>query len=165
VEKKLTSQQAQEVRQKLKTGIAFIDIEKDYHISATLISNINHGLRYKDEKEQYPLFKYYKEDADYDELIDLLLNSDLSLKEISIRLNMGYSTVKKINEGRLRPGLYPQYPIRKTKEQKVKNELLNTNHSIKEIIQKIGCTEKMINNINNGITYRDESLTYPLRHL
>jgi len=76
------------------------------------VSSINQGVYFRDDNETYPLFKYYKEDADYDELLDLLLNSPLTLFDIAKQLNLGYSTVKKINQGTLRHGLYPTYPIR-----------------------------------------------------
>lgn len=74
---------------------------------------INSGACFYDENETYPLFKYYKDNSDYDELIDLLENSTFSLSKIAKILGIGHSTVKKINEGVLRKGLYPTYPIRK----------------------------------------------------
>lgn len=84
-----------------------------FEISNTLLSNINIGLRYKQENETYPIRKNYKEKEDYEELIDLLLNSRLSFKKIAEKLEMAESTVKKINYGTLVPGLSKSYPIRK----------------------------------------------------
>jgi DNA invertase Pin-like site-specific DNA recombinase len=88
-------------------------MEKKYNISSSFISSINNGIYFKDDNEIYPLYKYYKFNEDYDELIDLLLNSPYSLSKIAEILGIGYSTVKKINEGKMRKGLYPTYPIRK----------------------------------------------------
>ena len=109
----LTNDQLQEIKQDIKNGTPYLDIEKKYNISSSFISNINNGIYFVDNNEKYPLYKYYKSDEDYDELIDLLLNSTYSLNKIAEILEIGYSTVKKINEGKLRKGLYPTYPIRK----------------------------------------------------
>lgn len=99
--------------------------------------------------------KYYKNEADYDELIDLLLNSNLSLKKISEQLGIGYSTVKKINAGTLRPGLYPTYPIRKLsvyeqRANKIKDFLLNSNFSKTEISEILQVDLETIRRINIG---------------
>ena len=77
---------------------------------------------------------------DYDELINLLLYSDLSYKAIAQRLGIGESTVKKINYGTLRKGLYPSYPIRKKtplqiRAEKIQSLLLTTNLTKKQIAQ------------------------------
>lgn len=109
----LSNEQLQNIKQDIKNGISYFDIERKYNISTAFISSINHGVYFKDDNENYPLYKYYKKNEDYDELIDLLLNSTYSLSKIAEILNIGYSTVKKINEGKLRKGLYPTYPIRK----------------------------------------------------
>lgn len=104
-------------------------------------------------------------DEDYDELIDLLINSDLSLTAIAKRLNMGYSTVKKINAGTLRPGLYPNYPIRKSNNRadKIKQLLTNTSFSMQEIADNCNCNVETVRRINIGKTFHDDNITYPLR--
>lgn len=157
-----------QVKEDIINGVSYYDIENKYNISATFISSINHGTYFKDDDKQYPLYKYYKDDEEYDELIDLLINSDLSLKEIADRLNLGYSTVKKINAGTLRHGLYPSYPIRKHIYPKaIKTiELLKTSeYSFKEIAQIIGCSEETVRRINLGETHRQKDQEYPLRNL
>lgn len=63
------------------------------------MSSLNHGYYLREDNEEYPLCKYYKEDKDYDELIELLVHSNLPLSDIAKQLEMGYSTVKKINAG------------------------------------------------------------------
>lgn len=156
----------QNIKTDIKSGISFLEIEKKYRISAGTISSINHGIRYYEEEENYPLRKYYKEDEEYDELINLLINSNLSLAEIARQLNMGYSTVKKINSGRLRNGLYPTYPIRKTnRSDRIKNYLINSNKTIHEIAQLMNCSEETVKRINKGETFKDSSITYPIRNL
>lgn len=164
----LTEEQLQQLKKEIKQGISYYDLETKYNISASFISSINHGTYYCDEKEKYPLFQYYKNDEDYDELIELLVNSDLTLKQIAERLNLGYSTVKKINSGTLRKDLYPSHPIRVHKFPKAIKTidlLQNTDYSIKEIAQIVGYSELSVKRINQGETHHQDNLTYPLRNL
>lgn len=155
------------IKQMLKDGKDFDFISKVIDCSPTFISNINHGIYYKNENEIYPIRKFYKEKEEYSELIDLLLNTDLTFSEISKKLKIGYSTIKKINAGTLIHGLYHSYPIRKTstrqqKANKIKR-MLKEGKSNLEIIKECGVSEMTIYRINNGETYYDSSLTYPLR--
>jgi DNA-binding Xre family transcriptional regulator len=168
--KVLSEEQLKEVKQKIKNGESYLDISQEYSISLSFISSLNHGIYWKDVDESYPLFKYYKTETDYDELIQLLLDSDLTFKEIAEHLKIGESTVKKINYGQLRKGLYPSYPIRKItptkkKANKVKELLLNTNLSKKEIMNMVGVSDETVRCINLGKTHYDANLSYPLRSL
>lgn len=166
--KVLTEKQLKEVKEKIKQGEAFPDIAAQYEISVSFISGINHGTYWKDKHETYPLFKYYKDDSDYDELIDLLLQSELSFREIAEQLGIAESTVKKINYGTLRKDLYPNHPIRtitpiKKKANKVKDLLLNTSLTYKQIKEMVGVSNETIRCINIGKTHHDDNLKYPLR--
>ena len=83
---------------------------------------------------------------------------------------MGYSTVKKINAGTLRKGLYPTYPIRtksanEQRADQVKELLLTTNSTYKEIRKLTTASEETIRRINKGLVFKDEKLSYPLRNL
>lgn len=166
----LSKEEISSLKQDIKQGICYYDLEKKYNISSSFISSINHGVYFKEKDEQYPLYKYYKDDKDYDELIDLLLNSTYSLAEIARMLNIGYSTVKKINAGTLRKGLYPTYPIRQKtaneqRADKIKNLLLTTNLSNHEIANMIGASEETVRRIKIGESFRDNKLSYPLSNL
>ena len=166
----LTNEQLKNLKEEIKKGEPYYTLQNKYNISSSFISSINNGIYFFDQKEQYPLFKYYKEDKDYDELIDLLLNSDLTLKRISEILNIGYSTVKKINAGTLRHGLYPTYPIRKKtayqiRADKIKNLLMTTDYPIIQIAKMIGVSQETVLRIECGETFYDDSLSYPLRNL
>ena len=166
----LNQNQIEDIKQKIKNGISYFDIEKEYSISASFISSINHGVYFFDDKEIYPLYKYYKTDEDYDTLIDLLLNSPLSLVDIAKQLGIGYSTVKKINAGTLRNGLYPTYPIRKKssneiRAEKIKDLLLNSNLTKTEISKIADVSMETVRRINTGLSFKDNKLSYPLRNL
>lgn len=166
----LSNEELNSLKKDIKQGINYYDLEQKYNISASFISSINNGVYFKDSNEQYPLFKYYKDDKDYDELIDLLLNSTYSLAEIARMLEIGYSTVKKINAGTLRKGLYPTYPIRQKtaneqRADKIKQLLLTTDLSNYEIANMVNSSEETIRRIKIGESFKDESLSYPLKHL
>ena len=166
----LSMEELASLKQEIKEGISFLDLQKKYKVSSSFLSSINHGVYFFDDKEQYPLYKYYKTDVDYDELIDLLLNSSLSLAEIAKQLNMGYSTVKKINAGTLRKGLYHKYPIREKsanalRAEKIQQLLLDDNYSLIDIMNLTSVTGDTIKRINAGLSFHNNNLTYPLRNL
>ena len=70
----LSQEELQALKEDIKQGIPYYELEQKYNISASFISSINNGVYFQNDKETYPLFKYYKSDKDYDELIDLLLS-------------------------------------------------------------------------------------------
>ena len=83
---------------------------------------------------------------------------------------MGYSTVKKINAGTLRKGLYPTYPIRtksanEQRADKIKDLLLNTDFSKTEISQMTKASMETVRRVNIGEVFYDNKLSYPLRNL
>ena len=163
----LSSKELVEVKEKIKSGISYSDIIKSYSVSKTFLSNLNYGLYDRKDSETYPLYRWYKSDDEYDLLIQLLLESELSFSEISNYLGIGVSTVKKINYGKLRPGLYHEYPIRKISPQDkkcliVKDLLMNTNYSFKIISEMAGVSGETVRRINIGETHK-ENIQYPLR--
>lgn len=165
---KLSQNEIQDIKNKIKNKMPYVDIQMEYNISATFLSNINWGIFFAEPGETYPLCKYYKTDGDYDELIDLLLNSTYAMSDIAKMLGIGYSTVKKINSGAMRHGLYPTYPIRKKnplelRAEQIKNLLLTTELSRDEIVKATGSSKETVRRINIGETFYDSSLTYPLR--
>lgn len=164
---KLSQEQIVEIKKMIKQGINYDIISKKFNISQSYISSINYGVYHNDSTENYPLYQYYKKDEEYAELIDLLKYSDLTFKEIASKLNIGESTIKKINYGKLRNGLSKEYPIRKITPQKRKankvKELLINNYSDNEIMSIVKVSQETIRRINLGLTNKDENLSYPLR--
>ena len=94
---------------------------------------------------------------------------ELTLKELAQKYNLGESTVKKFNYGTLQPGYYDgEYPIRKMTPQEykrilIKDYLLNTNYSKKEIVKLTNTSDETVRRVNVGLVDKDENLTYPLR--
>ena len=166
----LSQEELQALKEDIKQGIPYYELEQKYNISASFISSINNGVYFQNDKETYPLFKYYKSDKDYDELIDLLLNSTYSYAKIAEMLNIGQSTVKKINAGTLRHGLYPTYPIRtksanEQRADKIKELLLTTKLSNLQIGEMVGASEETVRRIKLGKVFKDDKLSYPLSNL
>lgn len=166
----LSQDELKTLKEEIKHGVPYYELENKYNISAAFISSINNGVYFKDDQEKYPLFKYYKDDKDYDELIDLLLNSTYSYTKIAEMLNIGVSTIKKINAGTMRHGLYPTYPIRKKsaneqRADKIKELLLTTSLSNRQIGEMVGASEETVRRIKVGQVFKDDKLSYPLSNL
>lgn len=158
---------AEAIREAIKGGWSYEAITKTYEISPGHISNINHGRYYYDENESYPLRKFYKDEDEIEAIQDLLINSSFKMTEIAEMVGMGYSTIKKINSGALQRNDSLSYPLRKEsagaqRANKIKSLLLD-GKSNAEIIALTGASTTTINRINNGETFKDSSLKYPLR--
>ena len=164
---KLSDQEAKSIIDLLvNTDTSYKEIEIECNISPALLSNINHGLRYSDDKLNYPLRKYYKSGLEeYGELIFLLKNSYLSFREIAERLNMGESTVKKINYGILQYDDNISYPIRKFDIRKIKkvHKELMSDKTWEEVSKSTKMSIKILKKINSGENNYVDFLKYPLR--
>lgn len=150
----------------LNTNTPYYDIEIEYNISATLLSNINHGLRYFDDSLSYPLRKYYKTGLEeYGELMFLLKNSYLSFREIAEQLGMGESTVKKINYGTLQHDENISYPIRKFDTRRIKkvHKELMSDKTWQEVSKSTKTSITTLKKINSGEIEFVDFLKYPLR--
>lgn len=156
------------VREKIKLGIKYIDIAKEFNISITLISNINHGNRYFSPYESYPLINHsYKSKEDYSDVLELLTNSFLTFKEIAERTNCSEAMIKKINYGKIRKDLWSgSYPIRKINKHDYAITLLSeTDLGFNEIAAKCELSYTTIKRINCGETRYNKQYSYPLRNL
>ena len=150
----------------LNTDTSYHDIEVEYNISSALLSNINHGLAYFNSSLTYPLRKYYKTGLEeYGQLMFLLKNSYLSFREIAEQLNIGESTVKKINYGTLQHDDNISYPIRKFDTRKIKkvHRELMSDKTWQEISKSTKTSIEKLKQINSGEIEFVDFLKYPLR--
>ena len=167
----LSQEQINQLKKELKDNqLTYYQLQNKYNISASFLSSINHGNYFFEETNKYPLRKYYKDNEDYDELIELLTNSTLSIREIAKQLNIGLSTITKINNGQLRSNMYPSYPIRKEDPRKIRSKqiaklLLETNLSIQEIAKAVNVSDETVRRVNKGTVFKNNNLIYPLRNL
>lgn len=155
------------VKKQIKKGISYENIQKEFGISIGYISGINTGMYFYDSKKTYPLFKYYQSQKELEQIIELLLYSELNMKEIAKITNKAYSTIKKINSGNLHYNENLSYPIRKQNTQQKKadivKQLLLKKASNQKIIDETGVSISTIKRINKGETHYDKNLSYPLR--
>ena len=115
----------------------------------------------------YPLCKYYKDKDEIFYIKDLLINSSTPMKELAKQLGISYSTIKKINSGSLWKDDKTDYPLRKVSSGKQRaieiQKMLLDGASNEEIIAKTNVSAITVRRINNGESYKDNSLHYPLR--
>lgn len=109
--------------------------------------------------------------AEVDIVIDLILNTDIQLKDIAKLTNYDYSTIKRINYGKLWHNEKYTYPLRKESSREYQkeralniiNDLLNSNLNQRQIAEKYGCARTTVTAINNGKNFKQDNLQYPLR--
>ena len=168
-EKKLNDIQVSEIIELLQNSDeAQCVIASEYNISSSLLSNINTGLQYKQENIEYPIRKNYKSFEDYESLINDIVNTTIPFTELCVVYNCGYSTVKKINEGKMHHQNYLSYPLRKQDKHQEKAEIIkfllkNTELKICEIAAEVNCSRTTVGRINSGATHYDSNEQYPLR--
>lgn len=163
----LYEENIQEIKTAIKNKIPFDKIKQKYGISISYISAINHGMYYRENNETYPLCKYYKDKDEINYIKELLINSSISMKELAKQLGISYSTIKKINSGSLWKDDKIDYPLRKISSGKQRaieiQKMLLNGASNEEIIAKTNVSTITVRRINNGESYKDNSLHYPLR--
>lgn len=131
------------------------------------IGSLNHEARFTEEEIQ----GIYKE----------LKESNLSLTELAKKYNIQLSSLSHINNGITYYHSSISYPIRKDKRSnagiknhnsQISEEQLNNiyqalqtcqNKTMKELAKEFGISQTVIQNINSGKTYHNNSLKYPIR--
>lgn len=165
----LSEEEILDIKNMIINGTSYSDIQNLYPISKTFISDINSGKYFHDASIQYPLYKYRIDKDIYDALIEDLEKPELTLKELAEKYGLGESTVKKFNYGTLQANYYDgEYPIRKITPQQykrllIKDYLLNTNYSKKEIVALTNTSDETVRRVNVGAIDKDNNLKYPLR--
>ena len=163
----LYEENIQEIKTAIKNKVSFDKIKQKYGISIPYISAINHGIYYREDNETYPLCKYYKDKDEVSYIKELLVNSSIPMKELAKQLGISYSTIKKINSGSLWKDDKTDYPLRKISSGKQRaieiQKMLLSGASKEEIIAKTNVSVITVRRINNGESYKDSSLHYPLR--
>lgn len=112
-----TKREIQDIKNRIKKGEKYSSIREIYHIKSDgFISGINTGKYFYDKNEKYPLcIKGCNKKINEiwaKGIINDILTTDMSLKEISEKWKKSYSTVKNINAGRSHRQENLQYPLR-----------------------------------------------------
>lgn len=111
-------QEILEIKNRIKKGEIYRTIREDFDIKSDgFLSGINSGKYFYDKNETYPLFiKGCNKKANevwVNQIINDLLNTDLTQNEIAQKYNKARSTVTKINNGRAHKKENLTYPLRK----------------------------------------------------
>ena len=112
---KLSEETIAEIISKLKNKELISNIAEQYQLSRSYISDINNGRCLRQENETYPLQRNRMTTEKYLEVIDLIKNTNYSLRQIAVYEEMHHDTVEKINKGhqKIVRALYEgDFPIR-----------------------------------------------------
>jgi len=119
---KLSNEEAKEIINTLKyTYLSYEEIAAQYHVEARAISRINKGMYHRCVNEEYPIRECAntsnRPKLSYDdvtEIIDLLINSDMSIGKIAKKYNVQSNIIIGIKSGHTK--LYKRkgltYPLR-----------------------------------------------------
>ena len=105
----------EEIITKLKNKELISNISEEYQLSRSYISDINNGKCLRRENEIYPLQQNRITKDKYLEIIDLIKNTNYSLRKIAEYEEMHHDTIEKINKGhqKIVRALYEgEFPIR-----------------------------------------------------
>ena len=117
---RFSQKEIREIKDRIKSGEKYKTIQKDFNIkSAGFLSMINSGKYFYSDKDTYPLCDKSGNKAQNEVwvqgIIKDILETNLSLKEISQKWNKSYATVKNINSGRSHKKEKYKYPLRDNK--------------------------------------------------
>lgn len=154
------------------TNITFEDLAKTFNLSIAQVSGINNGLYYHNNEFVYPLrLKKYSEELVKQVTYALKYELDKSLKMIADEYHIDASQLSEINTGKIYYREYLNYPIKQSKEYKMQqilpdiiNDLQKSQMSQKEIAKKYNISQMTVSNINQGLRWHNDELTYPLRN-
>ena len=113
---KLSEETINSIIEDLKAKVYIPDIAEKYKISRSYVSDINNGRCLKRLNETYPLQQNRITEDEYYQIIDLIENTNYSLREIARYMNRDRDTIRKINNGnqKIVRALYDgDFPIRK----------------------------------------------------
>ena len=164
----------EDIKECLRSGMKYKDIQDKFKCSFSFISSINYGLRFYDPDQNYPIYNYRNFDPDtiYPQMVTLLQDPRYRFQEIADKLECSYATVKAFNSGKLRPGEFwdGEYPIRdryfcdRPQWYHARELLLTTNIPSRTIGREIcHISDKKMTEINQGLCLHDPSIKYPIR--
>ena len=140
---------------------------------------ITNRKRHFDENETYPLNIMTRGRKTTEEEVNniymLLKEGQLTIREISKKINVSESIISSINIGQCFRRENESYPLRQKVYSKTRhvlkenelieliNDLVNTTISFSEISKKYNIGITTVHNINKGRTRKKDNLLYPLR--
>lgn len=171
---KLTLSQVKEIKNLiLNTQMTLQEIANQYNVTIYCISDINRGKSFHDDTIKYPLrLSPQKSEIDnnkIDIILDMILNTSMTWKEIALATNINEYTVGAINNGKnswCPPDL--QYPLRKpvqkyTFQNKINEQIVKqicyklcfTNITIENLGKEFGIAKNTVGDISRGLTWKN----------
>lgn len=120
---------ANSIREDLIKKIPIKEIADKYDISFSYVSDINNGRCLRDNNLTYPLQQNRITEEEYLDIIDMLKNTQYSIREIARYFNRNRDTIEKINKGyqAIVKTLWKEdFPIRKNARQGYKIKPVET---------------------------------------
>lgn len=165
---------ANDIKDAIKSGKSYKEISEEFDCSASFISSINHGLRFFDPEEQYPLntFHYFNADDIYPQMVAMLQDPRYRFQDIAEKLNCSYATVKAFNNGNLQKKKYwiGNYPIRdryfcdKSRWFQALELMQTTNLPLRVIGREIcNISDTVMTKLNRGELLHQDNINYPIR--
>lgn len=157
----------------IKEGeLTFDKIAKKYKITTAVVQGINSGTYYYNENISYPIREYFLSKEKFKRLVySLKYEKDKSITDIAKEFNLYQSTVSEINTGKERKVDWLKYPLREgkitnplyDKHKEIKQLLATTELTYQEIARKFNVAIGSIQAINNGTSFNDNNISYPIR--
>lgn len=148
-------------------------IAKKYHLSYSVINEINQGHTYYNPDLSYPLRNSCKYSQEKLKQVTYALKYELdkSLNDIATEYHCDLSFINDINQGRAYFREYLTYPIRKGKMKRQQEylpllieDLKHSSLTQTELAKKYQISIQTVSNINCGRTGRQDSIIYPIRN-
>lgn len=167
---------------KYETEKSMQQIAKEYNVDMSQLSEINQGNIHRVEWLNYPIRKgkVFCPIYNYaDEIIDLLINTNMQQKDIAKKYNVAPSAITNINLGRTYKREGVSYPIRINYQEggakrksfspeeitEIEVLLRDSDYSMRKIAAMYGTALTTITNLNNGVMlkYKNDTIEYPIR--
>ena len=171
---KITPSQAEDIKYLiLNTTKSFQEIANKYCVTIYCISDINRGKSFYDECFIYPLRpapqKSVIDDEKINIILDMIINTSMTWKEIALATNINEYAVGAINNGK--NSWCPsdlKYPLRKSIQKNTFNnkitqqivkqicyKLCFTNITTENIGKEFGIAKNTVGDISRGLTWKD----------
>lgn len=171
---KLTFSQVKKIRELiLNTQMTLQEIANKYNVTIYCISDINRGKSFHDDTIKYPLRpspqKSEIDDNKINIILDMIINTSMTWKEIALATNANEYTIGAINNGK--NSWCPsdlKYPLRKPNQKNTFNNKINeqivkqicyelcfTNITIENIGKEFGIAKNTVSDISRGLTWKN----------
>ena len=152
--------------------LTFQEISKKYRITPNVVQAINQGTSYFNKDLKYPIRQYFLSPEKFKRLVySLKYEFDKSIQQIAKEFDLNPSTVSDINQGEEKHVDWVSYPLREGKvtnplyqhHKEIKKMLQNTSLTFQEIARKYNVAIGTIQSINEGKSWHEDNINYPIR--